>query len=151
MTARPALPRAATPLVPGRVIAGAIVASAGVIAFSVAVGSFVVGSSHRLSPSTASQALALLADTPLFVGAGLIHLVVALALVAGRGVVQLGARVVTTAAALVAFGEAALIVLGPGPVGPQVGQPATPGLATLLIAGAAYAVAALAASPRDAD
>ena len=152
MTALSVHPAAPTRLVPRRVVAGAVVASAGVVAFSVAVGSFVVGSSHRFAGSTAAQASALLAETPLFVIAGLVHLAVAIALLAGNRAMRAVALVATVGATIMALAQAAMLLTGIDPTGgPRAGHPTTQGVAILLIAAAAYGFAALAASDAARD
>ena len=136
------------PATPGRLVAGAIVASAGVIAFSVAVGSFVVGSGHRLDAATAAQAGALVAGVPLLVLVGLLHLLVATALVIGTGAVRNLATALIGVAAIVAFGRVAVLLTGVDLTdGLRIGPSTTDGVAVLTIAAAAYGTAAVVAGP----
>jgi len=148
-TARPT--NAASQPDPRRLVAGALVGAAGMVAFSIAFGSWVVGSSH-LRSATAAEASALLAGTPVLVVAGLVHLLVAAGLVAGRDAIRMVAVGVTTIAEIIAMGRAAILLTGLDPSGgPNAGHPTTQGVALLLIAAAAYGIAALAATAPDRD
>ena len=152
MTALTGRPAASTQPPAHRLIAGGLVGAAGITAFSIAVGSYVVGSQHRLAASTAAEASALIAATPLFVIVGFIHLAVAAGIVAGRGVVRTAALLATGAAALVAVTRSAMLLSGIDPTGgPNAGHPTTQGVAIWLIAAAAYGVAALAAARSGPD
>ena len=140
-----------TPATPtqSRLVSGAIIGSAGAIAFSVAVGSFVVGSTHRYAAATAVEAGELVAAAPSFVVLGLVHLIVAAVLVAGTGRLRDLATTLTSVAAIATASAAVMLLAGFDPSsGPRAGHPTTQGVAVLVLASAAYAVAAVIAAGR---
>lgn len=152
MTAPVAVPVTASQPAAHRLLAGAFVGAVGVGLFSAAIGSLVAGSRLGLPITTEPQAHALIAGAPYLVGAGFVHVALAAALVLGRGLalrVALGATLVAAAAALT---RAAMLLTGFDPTGgPTAGQPTTQGVAILVIAAAAYGVAAILASRPDRD
>jgi len=105
-----------------RVLAGGIVATIGIMVFSIAIGNFVVGSSHAVVPAQGDVALRFVAATPILVAIGLLHMVVALALVRGRDGLRLVAVLVSGLTSLAAAASAAMIAAGRRPV-QLVGRP----------------------------
>jgi hypothetical protein len=147
-------PRDAAPSTPAPriLIGGALIGALGAMSFSLAIGSFVVGSTHRLQPSSAVEAATLVGATPTFVVAGLLHLAIAAALVAGGRRLRAAAVAAAAIAAIVAIGAAVMLLIGFDPTGgARAGHPTTDGVAVLLIAAAMYAGAALIAGPVPAD
>jgi len=133
-------------------VAGGLIGAVAAVSFSVAVGSFVVGSTHRLQPATAAEAGSLVAGVPVFVMAGLAHLALAAALLLGGRRVRMAAVALTAVGAIVAIGSAAMLLTGLDPFGgPRAGHPTTQGVAVLLLAAAAYGIAALLANPASAE
>lgn len=146
--------RNAAPSTPApRILVGrALIGALGAMSFSLAIGSFVVGSTHRLQPSSAAEAAALVGATPIFVVAGLVHLALAAALVAGGRRLRSIAVGAAAIAAIVAIGAAMMRLTGIDPTGGEwVGQPTTDGVAALLLAAGMYAGAALSAGPVPAE
>jgi drug/metabolite transporter (DMT)-like permease len=149
---RAAAPADPTAPLPRHLVAGGLIGAVAAVSFSVAVGSFVVGSTHRLQPATATVASSLVAAVPLFVIAGLVHLVLAAALLLGGRRVRMPAVALAALAAIVAIGSAAMLLTGLDPFGgPRAGHPTTQGVAVLLLAAAAYGIAALLANPASAE
>jgi len=142
---------ATAPSVP-RLIGGGLVATIGIAILSIAVGGYVVGSAHLLVAAQADEARRLVGTTPLLVAVGLLHLVVALALVRGRDIVRIGATLVSGLMALAAAGSVAMLAAGVDPFG---GSSATRGsaggLLLLLLAALAYGTAAVAAGSGPAE
>jgi hypothetical protein len=137
---------------PRHLVAAALIGAIGAVSFSVAVGSYVVGSTHRFQPATAAEAGSLVAGVPVFVIGGLLHLVLAAALLVGGRRVRTLAVALSGLAAIVAVASAAMLLTGIDPfAGPRAGHPTTQGVAVLLLATAAYGMAALLAGPGAAD
>ena len=137
---------------PRLLVASALIGAVGAVSFSIAVGSYVVGSTHRLQPATAAEASSLVAGVPIFVIGGLLHLVVAAAFLLGGRRIQTVAVAVAALAAIVAVASAAMLLTGIDPfAGARAGHPTTQGVAVLLLATAAYGIAALVAAPAAAD
>jgi hypothetical protein len=152
MTAHVAFPATESQPAAHRLLAGAVVGAVGVVLFSAAIGSLVAGSRLGLPITTEPQAHALIAGAPYLVAAGFVHLVLAAALVLGRGLVRrvaIGGAVLGAAAAAT---RAAMLLTGFDPTGgPDAGRPTTQGVAILIVVGSAYALAAILASRRDRD
>ena len=137
---------------PRILVGGALIGALGAMSFSLAIGSFVVGSTHRLQPSSAVEAAALVGATPTFVVAGLVHLAIAAALVAGGRRLRTAAVTAAAVAAVVAIGAAISILVGFDPTGgARAGHPRTDGVAVLLLAAGMYAGAAFIAGPVPAE
>lgn len=142
---RPIVAGPASPAVP-RLIGAGIVATMGVVVFSIAIGNQVVGSSHVLIPAQAEAARHLVATTPILVGFGLLHIVLAVVLVRGRDLFRLAAVLVTGLISLATASSAAMVAAGVDPLswsGPAT--PSTAGLGLLVIAALAYGAAAVSA------
>jgi hypothetical protein len=148
---RPTVASPPSPSLP-RLVAGGLVAIIGVVVFSIAIGNFVVGSSHTVVPAQGDVALRYVAATPLLVVIGLLHLVVALALVRGRDALRIVAVLATGTASLVAASSAAMFAAGIDPFSwSGGGQPTTGGIGLLVLAAVLYGTAAVVAGPGSAD
>jgi len=142
--------RSTSPSTPGPrlLIGGALIGAVGAMSFSLAVGSFVVGSTHRLQPASAAEAASLVAGVPAVFVAGLIHLAIAAALVAGRRRLRSAAVAAAAVAAIVALVAATMLLTGFDPTGgTHAGHPTTDGVLVLLLVAGMYAGAALVAGP----
>jgi hypothetical protein len=148
----PAAPAGSSAPLHRQLAAGGLIGAVAAASFSLAVGSFVVGSTHRLQPATAAEASSLVAAVPVYIIAGLIHLALAAALLLGGRRIRMAAVALTAVAAIVAIGSAAMLLGGLDPFGgPRAGHPTTQGVPVLLLAAAAYGIAALLANPASAD
>ncbi len=149
---RAAAPAASTAPLHRHLVAGGLIGAVAALLFSVAVGSFVVGSTHRLQPATAAEASSLVAAVPVLVIAGLAHLALAAALLLGGRRVRTTGVALAVVAAIVGVASAAMLLTGFDPFGgPRAGHPTTQGVAVLLLAAAAYGIAALLANPASPD
>ncbi|HZC33546.1 MAG TPA: hypothetical protein VE640_09705 [Candidatus Bathyarchaeia archaeon] len=118
----------------------------GVVILSIAVGNSGVDSSQAVASSRAAMAHRLVAATPVLVGIGVVHLVVAVALARGRNVLGIAAVLVSGLAALAAAASAAMFAAGVDPFSASgSGRAPTSGIAILVIVALLHATAAVAA------
>jgi hypothetical protein len=126
-----------------RLLGAAIVAAIGAIVLSVAVAGNFVGGMPNLPGAAADDARSLGATVPWIVALGLVHLIVAAALAAGRELVRMVAAVLTGLTALAAAGAAAMTAAGVDPLGSSAGHPSAAGVGILAIAALLYGAASL--------
>jgi hypothetical protein len=127
-----------------RLLGAAIVAGIGAIVLSVAVAGQFVGSMSNLPGAAAADARSLHAAVPWIVALGIVHLVVATGLAAGRELVRMVAAVLTGLVALAAAGAAAMTAAGIDPLGTSAtGHPSASGVGILAIAALLYGAASL--------
>jgi hypothetical protein len=127
-----------------RLLGAAIVGGLGAIVLSVAVAGNVVGSRAGLPAAQAADAHALTAAVPWIVLAGLIHVVVAAALAAGRDAIRIAAAITTGLAAIAAAAAAVMTAAGIDPFGwSGAGHPAATGAGILAVVAVLYGAAAL--------
>lgn len=133
-----------------RLLGAAIVGALGAIVLSIAFAHNVVGSMSNLPGSVAADARSLTANVPWIAAIGLAHLVVAVALAAGREVVRMAAAILTGLVAVAAAGAAALTAAGIDPFGRSgAGHASATGVGILALAAILYGAAALLAGGRS--
>jgi hypothetical protein len=128
-----------------RLLGAAIVAALGVVAFSVAVGGFVAATRFALPTHAAADARALLAGVPAIVAVGLVHLLVAGAMLSGRELVRLLAVAATGLTAIAAAAASAMVAAGVDPLGGSAAGHPSAGVGILAVGAVLYGVAAVAA------
>jgi hypothetical protein len=127
-----------------RLVGAAIVASVGVIALSVAVGGSVAASRFALPAETAADAHALVGRVPAIVAIGLVHLLVAAAMLSRRELVRLIAVAATGLVAIAVAAASAMTAAGVDPFGGAAGAHASgTGVGMLALAAVLYGAAAL--------
>jgi hypothetical protein len=127
-----------------RLLGAAIVAGIGAVVLSVAVAGNFVGGMSNLPGAAADDARSLGAAVPWIVALGLVHLIVAAALAAGRELVRMIAAVLTGLAALAAAGAAAMTAAGIDPIGSSAtGHASAAGVGILAVAALLYGAASL--------
>jgi hypothetical protein len=135
-----------------RLIGGAIVGAIGAIVLSIAFGAYVATTRTALPLAAAADARALGAWIPAIVAAGLVHFLVAAAMVRGRDVVRVAAAALTGLVALATGTAAAMIVAGVDPLGrTAVEHPTATGVGILGVTAVLYGLAALAAGSGAAE
>ena len=128
-----------------RLLGAAIVAALGVIAFSVAFGGFVAATRFALPARAAAESRALLASVPAIGAVGLVHLLVAGAMLSGRELLRLVAVAVTGLTAIAAAAASAMVAAGIDPFGGSAAGHPSAGVGILALAAGLYGTAALAA------
>ena len=135
-----------------RLIAGGLVATIGILVFSIAIGNFVIGSSRAVVPAQGDVALRFVAATPVLVAIGLMHMVVALALIRARDGLRIVAVLATGLTSLAAASSAAMIAAGVDPFSwSGVVRPSGGGIGLLVLAAILYGTAAVAAGSGPAE
>jgi hypothetical protein len=136
---------------PRRLAAGAIVAGIGFVVLSVAFAGHVV-SAMALPASQAADARTLAAVSPVIAVAGIVHLLVAAALAAGRDLFRIVAATATGIVAIAAGASAAMIAAGVGPFGGAgAHRVSASGVGIMAVAAALYGVAAIMAASESAE
>lgn len=127
-----------------RLLGAAIVGGIGASLFSVAVAGAFVGSKAELAGASAADAGPIVAAVPWIVLAGVVHVLLAAALAAGREVVRTVAAVVTGLTAVAAATAAAMTAAGVDPFGLSgSGHPSSSGVGILAVAAVLYGATTL--------
>jgi hypothetical protein len=135
-----------------RLIGAAIVASLGAIMLSVAFGGFVAASRFALPAQTAADAHTLVGRVPAIAAIGVLHLLVATAMLSRRELVRLIGVAMTGLVAVAAATASAMVAAGVDPFGGSAAAHATATGAGILGLGALlYGAAAVAAGSGSAE
>ena len=133
-------------------VGASIVASLGAITLSIALGGFVAASRFALPAEAAADAHALVGRVPAIVAIGLVHVLVAAAMLNRRDLVRLTGVAVTGLVAVAAATASAVVAAGVGPFGGSAAaHPAATGAGILALAAMLYGAAALAVATGPAE